>query len=48
MPDWHSDYRPDAQGRVSEDDLIDQAMADSFPASDPPAYSSRVTSGRPV
>lgn len=38
--EWLSDDMPD--------DDIDRAMADSFPASDPPAYMTRVILGRPA
>ncbi len=37
-PEWLSNYRQREDGRVGENDLIDGAIEDTFPASDPPAF----------
>ena len=41
-PEWLSKPRPGPDGRLSEDSLVHHASEDSFPASDPPSY----TTGR--
>jgi hypothetical protein len=46
-PEWLSDYRPRADGRVDDNALIDGAVEDSFPASDPPAFMQSVVAGPP-
>lgn len=35
---------PDETGHMDADDRIDEAIAESFPASDPPSYNGGVTS----
>jgi len=42
-----SDYRPDVDGRVEDGALIDGAVEDTFPASDPPAFMQAVVIGTP-
>ena len=44
-PEWYSEHPPGPDGRLTEDELIDQAMEDSFPASDPPAYMGSAKAG---
>lgn len=39
QPEWLSEAEPEPHGRLHPDKLIDSASQDSFPASDPPAYS---------
>lgn len=46
--DWYSGYEPGPDGRVSNDTLVDDTMADSFPASDPPGYANCATIGAPA
>lgn len=45
--EWISDHRPGPSGRMSRDELVDDAVEDSFPASDPPAFTAEVGSGAP-
>ena len=42
-----SDYRPDVDGRVESAALIDGAVEDTFPASDPPAFMQSLVVGPP-
>lgn len=35
--------KPDENGHLSSDDRVDEAIAESFPASDPPSYNGGVT-----
>lgn len=39
LPEWLSQAEPESHGGLHPDQLIDSASQDSFPASDPPAYS---------
>lgn len=48
VPEWLSDYRPGPDGAVAEEALVDESMADSFPASDPPSYMGGAQAGRPA
>lgn len=41
-PEWISDPKPDHTGRLNDETLVHAASEDSFPASDPPSY----TTGR--
>jgi hypothetical protein len=41
-PEWVSNPKPGADGKLAEDTLVQAASEDSFPASDPPSY----TTGR--
>jgi hypothetical protein len=36
--EWISDLQPGPDGRPTPDRLIDKALADTFPASDPPSF----------
>lgn len=45
--EWLSDYRPGADGLVDDNALIDGAVEDTFPASDPPAFMQAVILGPP-
>lgn len=42
-----SHYRHDVDGRVADNALIDGAVEDTFPASDPPAFMQSVVAGTP-
>jgi hypothetical protein len=45
--EWLSDYRRGPDGRVGDNALIDGAVEDTFPASDPPAFMQAVILGPP-
>jgi hypothetical protein len=47
VPQRLSDYRSDGNGRIDESALIDGAVEDTFPASDPPAFMQALVAGRP-
>lgn len=46
--EWHADFRPGPDGRLDPNALADEASADSFPASDPPATMVSVIPGAPM
>lgn len=46
-PERYSGYRVDEDGRIDESALVDGAVEDTFPASDPPAFMQALVAGRP-
>ena len=44
---WLSEYRQGADGRVDISALVDTAVEDTFPASDPPSFMQAIVVGRP-
>jgi len=44
--EWISEHEPSAAGTLPEDEKVDEMSEDSFPASDPPAYTATRT-GKP-
>jgi hypothetical protein len=47
VPQRLSDDRTDGNNRIDESALIDDAVEDTFPASDPPAFMQSLVVGRP-
>lgn len=45
--EWLSRYETDGNGHSREENRLDQSMADSFPASDPPAFMGSAIAGSP-
>lgn len=47
LPERVSEYRKDEDGRVSDNALVDGAVEDTFPASDPPSFMQSVIARPP-
>jgi hypothetical protein len=46
-PEWHSRQTPGPDGRFDTDTLVDEALVETFPASDPPARTVAIALGSP-